>query len=134
MIISDNINTARYQSDMRQTLEPIVRKENHKASGSTEDQKGLRLLRSTSEAAPDKPEKSSGTEMTTQTLQDLEKIFEDIQHSSLEFSVHKKTGRTVVKVMDTKTGEIIKQIPYQELLDLAAKLKEMTGILFDKKI
>jgi flagellar protein FlaG len=52
----------------------------------------------------------------------------------LEFSVHKKTGETVVKVVDTNTGKLIRQIPPQEMLDLADKLEDMMGILFDKKV
>jgi len=52
----------------------------------------------------------------------------------LDFSVHKKTGETIVKVVDRDTGKLIRQIPPQEMLDLADKLEDMMGILFDKKV
>jgi flagellar protein FlaG len=57
-----------------------------------------------------------------------------IHHVGLQFSVHDDTGETVVRVVDKDTGELIRQIPPQELLDLAAKLEEMMGILFDKQV
>ena len=57
-----------------------------------------------------------------------------IHHVQLEFSVHKKTGETVVKVVDKDSGKLIRQIPPQELLDLADKLQDMMGILFDKQV
>ena len=59
---------------------------------------------------------------------------EALHHVGLEFSVNDSTGHTVVKVMDKDTGRLIRQIPPQELLDLAAKLEDMMGILFDKKV
>lgn len=57
-----------------------------------------------------------------------------IHNVALEFSIHKKTGETVVKVIDKDTGKLIRQIPPQEMLDLADKLEDMMGILFDKKV
>jgi flagellar protein FlaG len=52
----------------------------------------------------------------------------------LLFSGHEDTGQTVVRVVDKDTGKLIRQIPPQELLDLAAKLEDMMGMLFDKQV
>ena len=57
-----------------------------------------------------------------------------LRQVGLQFSVHKDTGKIVVRVVDKDTGKLIRQIPPQELLDLASKLEEMIGILFDKKV
>ena len=51
----------------------------------------------------------------------------------LRFSVDKPSGRTVVKVIDNKSNEVIKQIPPDEILSLSAKIKELIGILFDRR-
>jgi uncharacterized FlaG/YvyC family protein len=67
----------------------------------------------------------------------MDAINQDMQamhHVGLEFSIHKKTGETVVKVVDKDTGKLIRQIPPQELLDLADRLEDMMGILFDKQV
>jgi flagellar protein FlaG len=50
----------------------------------------------------------------------------------LKISVHKATGRIMVKVVSKQTGETIREIPPEELLNLGAKMEEMAGVLFSK--
>ena len=58
----------------------------------------------------------------------------NIMHDkNLNFSVHQASGQIMVTVTDETTGEVIREIPSSELLNLAAKLDEMVGILFDEK-
>ncbi|SHH84535.1 flagellar protein FlaG [Caloranaerobacter azorensis DSM 13643] len=52
----------------------------------------------------------------------------------LEFSVHEKTKEIIVKVIDTNTDEVIREIPPEKILDMVAKLWEMVGILVDEKV
>lgn len=52
---------------------------------------------------------------------------------ALNFSVHESSGRMIVTVADEETGEIIREIPSGEFLNLSANLEEMFGILFDRK-
>lgn len=47
----------------------------------------------------------------------------------LEFSVDKDTDEFVVKVMDKETGEVIRQIPSEELLKIAKALDKLQGLL-----
>ncbi len=44
---------------------------------------------------------------------------------SLRFSVDNDTGSTVIRVIDRQTDETIRQIPPEELLTLAKRLKEL---------
>ena len=53
---------------------------------------------------------------------------------ALKFSVHNSSGQTIVTVADKTTGEVIREIPSSEILNLAAKLDEMVGVLFDQKV
>jgi flagellar protein FlaG len=62
----------------------------------------------------------------------LKQSFELIHQVDLQFSVHEASGRTVVTVTDAVTGEVIREIPPPELLNLAARLDEMIGLLFDQ--
>lgn len=48
---------------------------------------------------------------------------------SLEFRVDADTGRTVVSVRDSETGELIRQIPGDEVLRIAQAMKELTALL-----
>jgi flagellar protein FlaG len=49
----------------------------------------------------------------------------------LKIRVDKQTGRIVVKVVLKEDEKIIRQIPSEDMLKLAASLDEMTGIIFD---
>ena len=53
--------------------------------------------------------------------------------TSLQFSVHEGTKRIAVKVLDRSTGEVIREIPPEKMLDFVAKLWEMAGILVDER-
>jgi flagellar protein FlaG len=42
-----------------------------------------------------------------------------------KFSIHEGTGEIIVKLEDINTGEVIREIPPEKLLDLVAKMREM---------
>lgn len=48
-------------------------------------------------------------------------------------SFHEKTRDIMIKVLDTKTNETIREIPPKKIIDLVVSLCEMAGILYDKK-
>jgi flagellar protein FlaG len=50
---------------------------------------------------------------------------------NLQFSVDQETGRTVVTVRDSSTGEIIRQIPDAEALRIAQSLDNQLGTLLN---
>lgn len=51
----------------------------------------------------------------------------------LEFEVGEKTGRTIIRVRDKETGEIIREIPPEELVRISVTVGELHGLLFDEK-
>jgi flagellar protein FlaG len=57
----------------------------------------------------------------------------DGKSTSLQFSVHKQTNIISVKVLDSSSGEVIREIPPEKTLDFVAKLWEMAGVLIDEK-
>lgn len=54
-------------------------------------------------------------------------------NGNLQFSIDKDTGTTVVKVIDTKTNEVIKQFPSEEMLAIAKSLDQLKGVLVRQK-
>lgn len=52
----------------------------------------------------------------------------------LEFSIHEATKLISVKVIDTNTDDVIREIPPEKILDMVARLWELAGIIVDKKI
>lgn len=65
----------------------------------------------------------------------LEQAVENLKranHSTgqnLQFSVDLDSGDTVIKVVDSVTKEVIRQIPSEEVLELARELDRMQGLL-----
>jgi flagellar protein FlaG len=51
----------------------------------------------------------------------------------LSFDIHEKTGDMVVQVLDRETGDLIRQLPPEDLLDLKDKLSELRGVLFHQR-
>lgn len=54
-------------------------------------------------------------------------------NNSLQFSVDGDTGKTVVKVIDSATKEVIKQFPSEEMLAIAKALDGIKGLLVHQK-
>ena len=50
------------------------------------------------------------------------KAFVQPINSGLEFAIDKDSGRTLVKVIDQQTKEIVRQIPSEEVLNIAKAL------------
>jgi len=51
----------------------------------------------------------------------------------LEFSVDKDTGATIIKVLDVETGEVVRQIPPEEVLNYMRQL-ERNGLLVSRQL
>jgi flagellar protein FlaG len=50
----------------------------------------------------------------------------------LRFSIDDQSGRIVVKVVNTDTDEVIRQIPSEEVLALARRARTGDGLIIDK--
>lgn len=49
------------------------------------------------------------------------------------FSIDDDTGKTVVKIVDSTTQEVIKQIPSEEILSIAKALDKLKGLFIEQK-
>jgi len=79
------------------------------------------------------PDPSGDPSGLTELLSDVQKNLNMIHDLDLQFTVHEASGKMMVKVMDGSTGRVIREIPPSEILDLAARLDEMIGLIFDQK-
>jgi flagellar protein FlaG len=52
---------------------------------------------------------------------------------NLEFTVDSDTERTVVKVIDKQTNEVIRQLPTPEALEIAKAVDRLQGLLIRQK-
>ena len=59
--------------------------------------------------------------------------FVQASQRNLDFSIDDSTGKVVVKVIATDSGEVIRQIPSETALKLAQNLSDAGSLLFDSK-
>jgi flagellar protein FlaG len=57
-----------------------------------------------------------------------------IIEKKLEFRVHDKTHRVMVKIIDRETGDVLSEIPPKKVLDMLASFKDAIGVLVDERI
>lgn len=50
---------------------------------------------------------------------------------SVRFEMDKDVQNVVIKLVDSESGELIRQIPAEELLGLSKKLRELRGMMVD---
>jgi flagellar protein FlaG len=70
-----------------------------------------------------------------QSLQSALKLLNDQLASTgrgLGFSYDTSKQSAIIKVTDLKSGEVVRQIPSEEVLRVAHKIDELRGILFNK--
>lgn len=78
------------------------------------------------------PDPTSNAYQVTQALRSVNKVMERLS-PNLEFSIDEDSQRTIVKVVDRGTNEVIRQIPTEEVLDIAKALDQMKGLLISQK-
>ncbi|MGB5827175.1 MAG: flagellar protein FlaG [Pseudomonas mandelii] len=65
-------------------------------------------------------------------VQEIEKFVQSVKRN-LEFSIDEPSGKVVVKVIASDSGEVIRQIPNEEVLKLANSLNDASSLLFSAK-
>jgi flagellar protein FlaG len=86
-------------------------------------------------------ERAAGSETPSinfESLSRLESLPQIIQRS-LEFRVDDDTGKQVIRVIDSDTGKLIRQIPPEEVLNVISRAQDtlddmMKGVLLDDKV
>lgn len=66
------------------------------------------------------------------TVKELNKQMESLD-TNVTFGFNDKIDTMFVSVMERSTGKMIRKIPTEEAMSLAEKMKEIVGMIFDKK-
>lgn len=69
-------------------------------------------------------------EVVVQQLQD----FVETLNRGIAFTVDQESGKDVIKVTNRESGELVRQIPSEEVLLLASRLSEATGLLVNTEV
>ena len=98
-----------------------------------------------SESAALNDQKLHGREVVQQrsgqlSSEELQKLVKDLQKrldpmaTRLNFIVDEETDSLVLRIIDRQTGELLRQIPPEEILHLRASLAELVGVLYDREV
>ncbi len=66
--------------------------------------------------------------------QQLQKMYEMVDGRKLQFNVNKELGAVVVRVVDSNTNQVLKEIPSEDIQKLKLRLRKAIGNLFDEKV
>ncbi|MGA8864736.1 MAG: flagellar protein FlaG [Gallionella sp.] len=84
------------------------------------------------------PNNAQATQPTNAQIQSaVDKINEAMQQANtgVEFSIDQASDKTLVKVVDTKTGETIKQFPSKEMLAISQSIDQFQkGLLIKQNV
>lgn len=72
------------------------------------------------------------TKEVKDSVDKLNKLLEG-QDIRLEYEIYGKFRDLTIRLINTKTKEVIKEIPPRKIIDMVAKLCEMAGVLVDEK-
>ena len=89
--------------------------------------------RVTGSASPPVSAPPPGPEQVQQAVEQIQRVVPRVAQN-LQFTVDKETGKTIIRVVDSRTEEVIRQIPTEEILSIARALDRMQGLLFNRTV
>ena len=73
-------------------------------------------------------EQTPNLAQVNQAVKNINRALQD-QSQDVEFSVDSESERTVIKVVDQKTKEVLRQIPSEEVVEIAKALDRLQGLI-----
>jgi flagellar protein FlaG len=74
-----------------------------------------------------------GVDETKQAVTEVNAILKSMNHH-LQFSIDDRTNTVIVKLIDGETGEVIRQIPPEEIVRLRAYYRDQQGLLVNMAV
>lgn len=88
-------------------------------------------------AAKQEPEKgkSKDTVSSVNTSDLVKEVNQHVENFStkIEFSYNPDKKQSVIIVVDKESGDVIRQIPAEEMVGLVEKMEEISGIIFNRR-
>ncbi|WP_252502410.1 flagellar protein FlaG [Sporosarcina sp. Marseille-Q4943] len=78
-------------------------------------------------------ERQLPVEKAHQMTDSMNKFLESV-NTQLRFKLHNELKEYYVTIVDSKTDEVVREIPSKKLMDVYAAMKEFVGLLIDRKI
>lgn len=81
-------------------------------------------------SAPKEAVEESTPAQVESAVREVNAAFE-LRSIGLQFEIDQDTDKVIVKVVDRNSGEVIRQIPNEEVVRIAKVMGEMPGLLVD---
>ena len=79
-------------------------------------------------------EKPVDAKEVAKAVEEMQQRLDALGNTRLNFRVVEKPNEVVVQVTDRTSGELVRQFPSEEALNLRVKLQELSGLLFDEQV
>jgi len=75
------------------------------------------------------------TQRQEMILENVKNVEEELNglNLSLQYDIHEETHRLMIKVVNNENNQVVKEIPPEKLLDLAAEMYDRLGIFVDEE-
>lgn len=78
--------------------------------------------------------KGGVSEEVRELAEEMNEIMDDLQ-TSLGFSIREElNNQVVVEIKNRETGDLVRQIPAEQLITIKEKMDEFTGLIFDQSV
>ncbi|MFZ6644645.1 flagellar protein FlaG [Undibacterium sp. TJN25] len=79
------------------------------------------------------PSPVPSTAQVNEAVKSINTMLQSSFSQDLEFSFDSDADRAIVKVVDQKTGDVIRQMPSKEALEISKALDKLQGLLIKQK-
>ena len=127
MEVFNTVRTAHHPPNQNQNVEETTHvsvKKSHKSA--MQEQK--ELLKQNDQKSDRNKIKKELQEITDKLNKEMDPL-----KTSIRFGFNDKVDELYISVIDTTNNQVIRKIPSEEAMRLAAKMRELVGMLFDKK-
>lgn len=81
----------------------------------------------------DDEQKEVGSKLLASAVDQIDKMLAQFD-DSLRISIHEETKSVLVRIVNDKTGEVIREIPSEKFLDMVASFqKQLAGLFVDER-
>jgi flagellar protein FlaG len=87
---------------------------------------------SKADEASARPQPALDPQKVSEATRRVEQLFQTVRRN-LEFREDTSSGRMIVSVVDAESGEVIRQLPPEHMVRMAAHLEQMNGLLLGER-
>ena len=107
-------------------VESQVNKENQTVRQQTESRSDFKTFNDELQFCDNEKQLDEQLETLNNTLRN--------ENKKIEYSIYKETNTVIFRVIDTKSEEVIKEIPSTKLIDFSVAVLERFGLIADKEV